>query len=76
MGAKELTLGSDAHFALRAGVDQLAEAVMVPLGPRVRENVVPSPSSLSTQIRPPICSTASMIGTLRAGAVSGGAARW
>ncbi|HEV7590973.1 MAG TPA: chaperonin GroEL [Longimicrobium sp.] len=40
MAAKELTFGVDARAALKKGVDQLAEAVKVTLGPKGRNVVI------------------------------------
>ncbi|HYW09282.1 MAG TPA: chaperonin GroEL [Longimicrobium sp.] len=40
MAAKELTFGTDARAALKRGVDQLAEAVKVTLGPKGRNVVI------------------------------------
>jgi chaperonin GroEL len=40
MAAKELTFGTDARAALKKGVDQLAEAVKVTLGPKGRNVVI------------------------------------
>ena len=40
MAAKELQFNTDARAALKRGVDQLAEAVKVTLGPRGRNVVI------------------------------------
>ena len=40
MAAKELTFSTDARAALKRGVDQLAEAVKVTLGPKGRNVVI------------------------------------
>src|ERR687886_1074954 len=40
MAAKELTFGVDARASLKKGVDQLAEAVKVTLGPKGRNVVI------------------------------------